>query len=108
MNNTKKNHFVSQVYLRAFSGSNGKVLTTVRTPRGWDAIKEKNPSEICYWQDFYSLIYEHGFDRATLEQQFQRIFENKWPDVLSRIQNAPLNLYQTNNLVKNNFFSPMN
>ena len=69
MNETETNHFVSQVYLKAFLQENGKLWTTARIERGWDKIREKTSAQVCYQKDLYSQISDDGLDRNSLENQ---------------------------------------
>jgi Protein of unknown function (DUF4238) len=84
LNQKKKHHYVAQTYLRGFCSPDGKVCVYLkdRPKNPWWA----EPDTIAFENYYYSQpTPEGGQDNNRLEDFFSSL-ENRWPDILSKIQ----------------------
>lgn len=89
---TKKNHFNSKVYLKAFEHVSGskKCYSTnrisIKGKNHWSQIEVPiSVSGLCYLTDFYTNVDADGLDRNTLELFFKQSFEDFWPTVVQKL-----------------------
>lgn len=99
MNKPKKHHYVPECYLNEYSGD--KDLYCLDLPlllqRSKVSVKLKNPSQVCYLMDFYSLSNVEFFDLSNydlyhIETVSFKILENNYRKIIANLlQNFKLN-----------------
>lgn len=99
MSDPKKHHFVPECYLNEYSG--GKDLYCLDLPllleRNKISVKCKNPSQVCYITDFYSIYNVNFFDLSNYDVNhietlsFWRLENNYRKIVTNLIKNLKLN-----------------
>ncbi|WP_144604315.1 DUF4238 domain-containing protein [Algoriphagus algorifonticola] len=99
MSDPKKHHFVPECYLKEYSG--GKDLYCLDLPllldRNKVSVKCKNPSQVCYIIDFYSINNVNFFDLSNYNVyhietlSFKKLENNYRKNVTSLVQNLKLN-----------------
>ena len=76
MNKPKKHHYVPECYLNEYSED--KDLYCLDLPllleRGKVSVKSRNPSQVCYLLDFYSLTNVEFFDLSNYDLYHIEIF----------------------------------